>query len=145
MLRFLFLFLWASIIFICTCSASLEDVLMTHRIQFNWNSHPVFSVMLNPLPSDVTKYFILRKLGHAFSFFIFTIVIYLNKPSYLISGITAFVYAFLTEILQLFFMRDGRLFDVAFDCTGIIAALFLIWVSKVSILFRNRIRDEYSV
>lgn len=144
-LRFLFLLIWTSIIFICTCSASIEDVLLTHRIEFIWNSHPVFSEILNPLPSDMTMYFILRKVGHALSFLIFTIAVYLNKPSYSISGISAFAYALLTEILQLFFMRDGRLFDVGFDSAGIVGALFLIWVSKVWTLFRNRIRDEYSV
>jgi VanZ family protein len=35
----------------------------------------------------------------------------------------AISYALLTEVLQLFFTRDGRLFDVGFDAMGICMAL----------------------
>ena len=102
----------------------------THKLYFHWNSEPVILEILEPLPNEVTLQFIHRKIGHALVFFILTIGVYCAFPFRYVYGVFPFIYALLTEVLQLFFMRDGRLFDVAFDSGGILAAILIIQISK---------------
>ena len=80
------------------------------------------------MPASPSLAFWLRKLGHAFVFLILTVALFLLKGNLTFSGLSAFSFAVSTEILQLFFTRDGRLFDVAFDSFGIVLALLLLVV-----------------
>ncbi|GLB60275.1 VanZ family protein [Cytobacillus sp. NCCP-133] len=50
----------------------------------------------------------------------------------MVAGILSVLYAFSTEFLQLFFQRDGRLFDILFDSAWIAAAILFIAVRKPS-------------
>jgi len=121
---------WMLVILIGTCSASMEDIMMAQRIEFHFTMNPGLLEMFDPLPSEVSAYFIFRKVGHALVFFILTFLLFSVQPSAWLSGIVALVYAYFTEVLQLFFMRDGRLFDIAFDSVGIVAAMLVAWVGK---------------
>ncbi|MCC3648525.1 VanZ family protein [Cytobacillus oceanisediminis] len=132
MFRCVFLLFWCTVIFISTCSASLETFLESGIINFNWTGNPSYSDFFNPMPVSPSLVFLLRKLGHAFVFFILTVVLFSMKGNLLYSGLSAFFFAVSTEILQLFFARDGRLFDVAFDSLGIVLALILLAVIYMS-------------
>lgn len=130
MLRILFVLSWAGLIFILTCTSSLEKVMETHKLYFHWNSEPVILEILEPLPNEVTLQFIHQKIGHVLVFFILTIGVYCAFPFRYVYGVFPLIYALLTEVLQLFFMRDGRFFDVAFDSGGIFVAILIIQMSK---------------
>lgn len=79
-----------------------------------------------PLPEKLSSGFILKKIGHIFVFFIFTISIASVLHSRFLVFFLTLLYAMTTEILQLFFMRDGRIFDIAFDSIGILFGLLFL-------------------
>lgn len=126
MIRSVVLIMWAVLIFLFTCTESMEQFLQQGVISFSWSKHPNMSEFFYPLPTTFDTTFIHRKLGHALSFFILSILIFklfLSKRKML--AISLF-YAGLTEVLQLFFQRGGRLFDIGFDGIGVIAALIIV-------------------
>jgi VanZ family protein len=102
----------------------------TKSIQFDWTMEPPVEEMLELLPVERSIAFLLRKAGHALVFFIFTFALYMVYPSLSLNVLYSLVYAVMTEFLQLFFMRDGRVFDVVFDSLGILAAALLIVMSR---------------
>lgn len=132
MIRYVFILFWCTVIFISTCSASLENFLEHGILHFNWNGNPSFADLFHAMPESPSLAFLLRKLGHAFVFFILTAALFLLKRNLTFSGLAAFSLAVSTEILQLFFARDGRVFDVAFDSFGIVLALILAAVIHLS-------------
>ncbi|MBT2687204.1 VanZ family protein [Bacillus sp. ISL-47] len=140
MLRQVILIGWAGVIFICTCVASIETAVETMSIQFFWTPEPPMKDLLQPLPANLSTAFLLRKAGHAFVFFIFTMALYLVHPSVSLNVLYSFVYAVITEFLQLFFMRDGRLFDVAFDSLGIFTAVLLIVIGRRFLKINNEMK-----
>ncbi|WP_394138205.1 VanZ family protein [Cytobacillus oceanisediminis] len=129
MLRLLFLIVWAGLIFIYTCTSSLEELAETKQMNFRWTSETALPEMLDPLPKNVSDDFILRKIGHGFVFFVFAIAVYGVAGSLAAAALVSLLYAFSTEVLQLFFQRDGRLFDVMFDGAGIAAAVLFLLLS----------------
>ena len=62
----------------------------------------------------------MQKLGHIVVFFILTVLLVKCIYSKSLALLLAISYAALTEVLQLFFTRDGRIFDIGFD--GIVGA-----------------------
>lgn len=71
-------------------------------------------------------------MGHFFGFFVLALLASsFGKNTSALYGCAA--YAGLTEILQLFFYRGGRIYDVINDSLGILLAYLLCLI-----LFRNR-------
>jgi VanZ family protein len=130
MFRLTCLFLWTGLIFIFTCSVSMEEIFLHGSFQFHWNSNPNWGEFFYPLPASPDEAFISRKLGHAVSFFILFVIGYLRFFSIQMMLVLTFFYATMTEVLQLFFYRGGRLFDIGFDGIGIIMASVLIGLAQ---------------
>lgn len=126
MLKIAFMLAWAGLIFICTCTSSLEMLAEEKQIIFNGSGKPDLSEMLGSIPNGVDADFIFQKVGHGLVFFVFTIIVFLVTRSLIAAGFISIFYALATEILQLFFQRDGRLFDVFFDSMGIIIAIIFL-------------------
>jgi VanZ family protein len=126
MYKIILFVLWAGLIFIFTCTARMEDIFESYSIMFDINPNPIYSELLSPLPSNVQENFIIRKMGHGFCFFIFTLILGGILESKIRVFIYSFLYAAVTEIFQLYFNRDGRLFDIGFDTLGILAAIILL-------------------
>ncbi|WP_442596438.1 VanZ family protein [Neobacillus sp. D3-1R] len=125
-MRIVLIMVWAGFIFLSTCNSSFPDLLEHQQISFHWTFTPSFEELLYPLPTEDNPYFTLQKIGHALSFFILALLVMARFPSKIQAFILCFSYAVLTEILQLFFMRDGRLFDIGFDSIGILSAIILM-------------------
>jgi VanZ family protein len=121
-MRGLFILLWAAAILILTCTADFIDLIASGEVRFEWVSHPNFSELLLPLPLELSRDFLLQKCGHAFAFFILTLLLQAKFHLKAFSLILAISFALLTEILQLYFTRDGRMFDMGFDLIGILFA-----------------------
>lgn len=121
-MRVLLIILWAGAIFIFTCTADFTSLMESGMIQFQWDGQPDPSKLFSPLPAELSPHFLLQKLGHLSAFFILTILLQARFHSKLSTLIIAISYAALTELLQLFFTRDGRLFDIGIDTIGILLA-----------------------
>jgi hypothetical protein len=122
-MRGLFTLLWAAGIFILTCTASFTGFLENGEVRFVWDGQPSFAELLSPLPLDLSSGFLLQKCGHVFAFFILSVLLQTKFHSKRFILFLAVSYASLTEFLQLYFSRDGRLFDIGIDLIGILIAL----------------------
>lgn len=118
---------WGIVLAIDTWVESLEQLLSFKSVGFHWISHPDFWSFFNF--NDLTlihQYFVIIKLGHFTGFAIMDLLLFrlLRKHSWSIA--ISFLFALSTEILQLFFGRDGRLYDLIIDSLGILTVyLFL--------------------
>ena len=122
-MRGLFTLLWAAAIFILTCTASFTGFLENGEVRFVWDGQPSFAELLSTLPFDLSSGFLLQKCGHVFAFLILTFLLQTIFHSKRFILLLAVSYAALTEFLQLYFSRDGRLFDIGIDLIGIFIAL----------------------
>jgi VanZ family protein len=89
-------------------------------VGFHWNWRPDFLSFFNL--NDLTmihRHFVIVKLGHFTGFAIMDLLIYNLIHSHKRSILIAMIFAFMTEFLQLFFGRDGRLYDLCIDSMGI--------------------------
>jgi VanZ family protein len=126
MIRSVALIIWVGIIFLFTCSESMEQLLQQGVISFTWSKHPNMTEFWYPLPTTLDATFISRKLGHALSFFILSILVFLLFLSKKKMLAISLFYAVTTEVLQLFFQRGGRMFDIGFDGMGVVVALIIV-------------------
>jgi VanZ family protein len=126
MLRSVVLICWAGLIFLFTCTESLEQVMYQRVISFKWSLPTNMIEFLYPLPTRLEVPFLTRKMGHALSFFIFSILLYSTFLSKKKMVAISLFYAVATEVLQLFFQRGGRLFDIGFDGIGILVGLLIV-------------------
>jgi VanZ family protein len=131
-MRSLFIFVWGVAILIFTCVSSFQDLLQLGVLRFRWDAQPTFSDFLSPLPYHLSKGFLLQKLGHIVVFQVLTFLLLVKYRSICIILIAAVAFATLTEILQLYFTRGGRAFDVGFDVIGILLALAMAGFFKIN-------------
>ncbi|HET6872108.1 MAG TPA: VanZ family protein [Sporolactobacillaceae bacterium] len=131
-LTLLLTLLWMGTLFILTCSKSLADLLFHFYIDFHVVAQPNWSSLLIFNPDDLqVPFYYVSKTGHFIGFGFLALLV-----SQWTSGRRAFgfalTYAILTEILQLYFGRDGRLVDVGIDFLGIGLFLFLrhLWTAE---------------
>jgi VanZ family protein len=75
------------------------------------------------------KLYMIQKIGHFSGFLVLTLIFTdLGRQKKGILGAIGF--AVLTEILQLYFNRDGRIFDMFIDSLGILSAYVLCYSSQ---------------
>lgn len=122
-MRWFFILFWVGVIFIFTCTSSFNGLIESGLIQFHWDNKPLFSELLSPFPGNLSMNLLLQKSGHFFVFFILAALLQTRLRSKLFILTLSVSYAVLTEILQLYFTRDGRLFDIGFDIAGVLFAL----------------------
>ena len=122
-MRSLVIFVWCVAILIFTCTASFHDLIHFGVLSFHWDNQPMFSEFLSPFPSDISQNLLIQKLGHIVAFLILTLLVVMKLRSIPLILIMTASFAALTEFLQLYFSRGGRLFDIGIDLIGILAAL----------------------
>ncbi|MEH7442618.1 VanZ family protein [Bacillus sp. JJ1122] len=117
MLQNLLLVFWTMAILLMTCTTRFELENNLLQVYFSWNSNPEFGDLFLALPAELTEPFILQKVGHLIAFVIlgFLLKIQTNTIKTILFIIS---FAILTEFLQLYLSRGGRLFDVGFDLIG---------------------------
>jgi VanZ family protein len=126
MLRSVAFIFWSGLLFLFTCTESMEQFVQQGAIAFSWSPQPNFYEFLYPLPTSPDIDFISRKIGHALSFFILSLLSFSLFLSIKKMLAISLLFAVITEVLQLFFQRGGRLFDIGFDGIGILAALLIM-------------------
>jgi VanZ family protein len=122
-MRGFLIIVWVTMILILTCTSSFTRLIEYGQIQFQWNHQPNFTHLLLPLPVEISKSFLLQKFGHIFVFMMLTLMLQTKYKSKRTVLIIALSFSVITELLQLFFHRDGRIFDIGFDTIGILVAL----------------------
>ncbi|MDL1162346.1 VanZ family protein [Yersinia pestis] len=133
-MRFIITVIWALALFVFTCSLNFQLLIQYHIVNFRFNPSPDWSELTKLDFQWYSSDWILRKIGHFIGFFILALL-----ASDFGRRRTAFfwsvAYAALTEILQLFFFRGGRIYDVINDSLGILLAYLLCMI-----LFRKSSR-----
>lgn len=121
--------LWAALIVVATCNNDAEAFLFDQEVRFSMTATPEFVDLLVLDDIDFTDdFYFLQKTGHFLSFALLFVLLYTALRSRKTAFFICLVFAFLTEVLQLYFERDGRLFDVFIDVLGALLALVLVKV-----------------
>lgn len=126
MLKILSVVVWCLLLFVFTCTANLDDLFHNYVLQFNWVPHPDFTDLFSLKDAKFTSpHYLFQKTGHFLGFAVLAVllmnIIGKRKKAFVLT----LLFAVLTEILQLYFARDGRLLDMAIDSLGIALALYI--------------------
>jgi VanZ family protein len=131
-MRSVFILVWCGVILVSTCTSSFHDLIHLGVLQFQWDVNPPYLEFFLPFPSDVSRNLWLQKLGHILAFQFLTILLLMKYQSKFFILLTASSFAALTEFLQLYFHRGGRVFDVGFDLIGIFITLGIASLYTIS-------------
>jgi VanZ family protein len=132
MMRSLFILFWCGVILVFTCTSSFHDLIHFGVVAFQLDVNPPYSEFFFPFPSDVSGDLWIQKLGHILAFQFLTVLLLMKYKSKIFILAAAFSFAVLTEFLQLYFHRGGRVFDIGFDLIGILIALAIASLFHIS-------------
>ncbi len=122
-----FVLLWGLFLSLFILTESLEALLINHHIEFTWEKRPDFSsFFIIKDVFQVHKWSFVVKVGHFIGFGVLMILLYLWLRNIKASALIAILFAAVTEILQLFFGRDGRIYDLIIDLLGILLSFYLL-------------------
>lgn len=115
--------IWAGVILLGACVSNFLGLVHTQTVHFRWIDQPQFAQLFF-LPKSIDYSYIIQKCGHIMAFFILAAISPLRPLKTLLWGS---VFAFATEVLQIFVGRSGRFLDVGYDIAGLIlgAIMFL--------------------
>ncbi|MFD0696481.1 VanZ family protein [Paenibacillus sp. GCM10027628] len=145
--RVLLVCLWFFVLVVLTCTVNLEALFYNHTIEFTFNLHPQLSELLKMDLTQIHPKWVMVKFGHFLGFGMMDVLLFnlirKQKPALFI----AILLAVLTEICQLYFNRDGRLYDVAIDSAGIFLSHYAIQTallvrSKMLTMWNERYTDK---
>lgn len=122
MFRLMLTVIWGGIILLLTTTSNFSALIVTQTFQIEWTSHPDFSQLLE-VPHTIDEGYLLQKLGHIIVFFI--LILFSQRATRKIALI-AICFAALTEILQLYCGRSGRLLDMGYDIFGILIGVAML-------------------
>lgn len=131
-MRIILTVLWAFALFIFTCSLNFHLLIKYQIVDFRLNPNPDWSELLRLDLQWSSNDWILRKIGHLIGFFILALLAS-DFGKYKSAFYLSVIFAALTEILQLFFFRGGRIYDVVNDSFGILLAYLFCMI-----LFRKK-------
>jgi VanZ family protein len=123
-MRIILTTIWALVLFVFTCSVNLHLLIRYHIVDFQFNPIPDWSELFRLDFQWESHDWVQRKIGHFIGFFILALLSS-NFGKYKSTYFISIFYAALTEILQLFFLRGGRIYDIANDSAGILLAYLL--------------------
>lgn len=128
-MRKIILIVWGITLFTFTCAANSGFWKTSALPFFHWSGNPdfhqLFIMDIKFMPS-----YIMQKIGHFLGFAIFAIILLWISKKYRLSFALAVFYAILTEVFQLSFGRDGRIYDVAIDTLGIVVGLYFVTIAN---------------
>lgn len=118
---------WAAGILVVMCTSSAQAFMYEQVLNYEFNFTPELSDLFITSDVDLTDaFYLLQKAGHILSFgILYTLVFNWLRNHYKAFGL-CILFAFCSEVLQLFFERNGRLFDVGVDFIGILLAVAII-------------------
>ncbi|MEH7438588.1 VanZ family protein [Neobacillus drentensis] len=121
--------IWGFIILLHTWTSNLGALLRNQTFSFTWIVSPDYlSFFYLQDISTIHHYFIIVKTGHFVGFAIFDYLLFKWLNNHKRSLVISISFALITEILQLYFGRDGRMYDLVIDTLGILTVYFLLKV-----------------
>jgi len=119
--------IWGFILLLHTWTSNLGVLLRDQEVSFTWVASPNFlSFFYLQDIGTIHHYFIIVKTGHFVGFAIFDYLLFKWLKNHKQSMILSISFALMTEILQLYFGRDGRMYDLVIDTMGIYSVYFLL-------------------
>jgi len=144
-MRIVLTVVWALILLIFTCSLNFHMLIHHHIVDFRFNPSPDWLELLKLDFHWSSADWVQRKAGHLVGFFILA-VIGSNFGKYRPAFFLSILYAVMTEILQLYFFRGGRIYDALIDSTGVFLAFlgckFLQYARKDVRSIRNKNKSQ---
>lgn len=126
-MKLFLIFLWAAIIIVATCNNDAHAFLFDQIIRFSFDASPNMADLLIVNDIDFAdSFYSIQKTGHFLSFAVLYVLLFSWLKKRFQAVAIAIAFAIGTEILQLYFERDGRLFDVLIDTLGILLAFVII-------------------
>jgi VanZ family protein len=122
--RYLLVFLWFIVLSVLTCTTNLESFFQNYSIQFIFNPHPMYSNFFIFDIAQIHPRWMLVKFGHFVGFGMLDILILNLIKKHKTALCLAILFAASTEIFQLYFNRDGRMYDVIIDSLGAVLFYF---------------------
>lgn len=129
-MRLLLVIVWAFILGVLTCNISLNAIFYHNYVNFLINPNPRYGELFKLDFKLVHSHWIIVKLGHLVGFAILDFLLYYLTSKRGLSALITVLYAIATEILQLYFYRDGRVYDMAIDSMGVIVSIGVVWGFK---------------
>ncbi|WP_409302891.1 VanZ family protein [Peribacillus sp. SCS-155] len=127
-----FSIIWGAILFFCICVANFDGTFFHFEAaDFRWNPNPNFRELF--ILSDLTQiheYFLLIKTGHFVGFAVLELLLFAAFRRKGLTVLLGLLLAISTEVLQLYFWRDGRIYDMIIDSAGTFCS-YLIIRSKI--------------
>ncbi|WP_409295868.1 VanZ family protein [Peribacillus sp. SCS-26] len=129
-IKVLLVIAWSLILLTHTLTNDLGELLRNRSVYFSLDPNPNFrSFFYLTDIALIHQFFIIVKLGHFFGFAVLDFLLFNLTRSHRKSILLSLSMAILTEVLQLFFGRDGRLYDIVIDGMGILLVYW--WLRKV--------------
>ena len=110
--KFIAVIIWSIFILIATNNFNFHALIFNQDIGININLNPDFFDLFITTDFVLTKSFLVQKAGHALAFGILFLLLGRCIANKWIVVILCGCFAMFTEVLQLFFERNGRFFDV---------------------------------
>lgn len=118
---------WAAGILVVMCTSSAQAFMYEQTLNYELNFTPDLSDLFITSDVDLTDaFYLLQKAGHILSFGILYIFVFNWLRNHYKALSLCILFAFCSEVLQLFFERNGRLFDVGVDLIGLLLAVAII-------------------
>lgn len=119
--------IWGLFLSMNIFAENLESLLSFTSLDFRWNSHPNYGSFFNLFDiTQIHSYWFLVKAGHFIGFGIMNLLLYNLLGSHKKAIVLTIGFAIGSEILQLYFGRDGRLYDVVIDSLGVMADYYFL-------------------
>lgn len=118
---------WAMLLLVFTCASDSSFWVNGTVPSFHWLGSADFHE-LTTLDLKYTSGYIIRKIGHFSGFAVLAVLFYRRSKSTVMSILVSIAFALLTELLQLYFGRDGRLYDVAIDSAGVLLGAMVVQI-----------------
>lgn len=124
---------------VATCTSDAQAFLYDQTVNFRFERTPnyVDLFILNDIHLT-RKFYLIQKTGHMITFGIMYCFHLMWMKSFGSAFVCTGIVAAFSEVLQLYFNRSGRLFDIGVDLVGIFLAYFICKS------FFNRYFDAYS-
>lgn len=128
-MRIIILAIWGVALLVFTCAADSNFWVTGTLPTFRFAASPDFHNLLK-LDWMNSPAYIIRKIGHFMGFLMFGVLLFTVLKKYIASILYSVAFAVSTEIFQLYFGRDGRLYDVVIDSAGIITGMLLMYACR---------------
>lgn len=118
--------LWAVMILVGSCTSDPQLFIYNQYVNFDFHSAVNFRDLFIIIDFQLTStFFLFQKIGHFAGFALLFFLLFNWTKSYRFTFVLCVMFALLTEVLQLYFNRNGRLYDVGVDTIGLVAGYLM--------------------